>query len=98
MDLVSRYIQAGRFGAFVSEFCDIEYNRLNEEAEKDTDLKLWIAYVHSYSNVSYDEWKKRVIGESATKAQPRKTDTDLDDNGIQAIVDGLFSTTTPQKG
>lgn len=89
MDLVGRYINQGRFGKFVFSILEAEYERKKQEAERENDLKLWIAYVHSYSDKSYDEWKKQIFRTSSTK-KAGKSDADLTDDGIQAIIDSLF--------
>lgn len=95
MDLMARYINHGRFGAFVQGFIEAEYERKKQEAEKENDLKLWIAYVHSYSDKTYDEWKKQIFGTSTTK--PRKSDADLTDNDIKSIFDSLFTDPKPRE-
>lgn len=88
MDLVKMYINQGRFGAFVQGFLEAEAERRKQEAEKENEMKLWIAYVHSYSGKSYDEWKKQIFQSSTTTTG--KSDADLNDDGIQAIFDDLF--------
>lgn len=89
MDLVNSYINRGRFGEFVTSFLEAEYQRKKEEAEKDEDWKLWMMYIHTYSEESFRDWKKRVVKSSN---QPKKgTDEDLTGEGIQAIIDDLFS-------
>lgn len=89
MDLVDRYIKQGRFGKFVFSFMEAEYERKKQEAEKENDMKLWIAYVHSYSGKSYDEWKKQIFKPGST-TPTGKSDADLNDDGIDAIMDELF--------
>lgn len=89
MDLLNSYINRGRFGEFVSEFLQSEYDRRKAEMEKDEELKLWIMYCHSYSEDSFLDWKKKVLRIGGGK-QAKGTDTDLTDADIQAIYDGLF--------
>lgn len=89
MDLVYSYINRGRFGEFVTSFLEAEYQRRKEEAEKDDDWKLWVMYVHTYSEESFRDWKKRVVKSSGSQ-QKAGTDADLTEEGIQAIVDDLF--------
>jgi hypothetical protein len=93
MDLVKRYINQRRFGAFVSDFLTAEYERRKQEAEKENEMKLWIAYVHSYSDKSYSEWKKQVFRGSTTNTG--KADADLDDEGISSIINSLFTDEEP---
>lgn len=89
MDLVSRYINRGRFGEFVSEFLALENERRKEEAELEKHKELWAAYIHSYSNESFKDWKERVLKPvSTTKGANR--DSELDVNSAQAIIDDLF--------
>lgn len=81
----------------MDEFLKIEYERLNAEAEKDVDDKLWNAYVHTSmynsSNDSFDEWKKKIL--SADTKASKKSDMDLDNKGIANIIDNLFSKSSP---
>lgn len=95
MDLMKRYINQGRFGAFVQGFMEAEYERRKQEAEKDNEWKLWVAYVHSYSEKSYDEWKKQIFGTSTTK--PKKSDADLTDDEITSIIDAAFADPKPRE-
>ena len=90
MDLVSRYINQGRFGKFVHDFLQIEYDRRKEEAERNNDWMLWVGYVHSESSESFDDWKARV-----TKPAHSTTggDANLTEDGIRSIVDKLFTHT-----
>ena len=89
MDLMNRYINQGRFGDFVQGFLEAEFERRKEEAEKDNEWKLWVAYVHSYSNESYNEWKKRVCQPASTRGT-RGKDEDLTEEGIEKIIGKLF--------
>lgn len=95
MDLVARYINQRRFGAFVQGFMEAEYERKKQEAERENEWKLWVAYVHSYSDKTYDEWKKQIFGTSTTK--PRKSDDDLTDEAITSIIDAAFADPKPRE-
>ena len=88
MDLMNSYINRGRFGEFVSNVLEAEYERRKEQVEKDDDMKLWIMYVHSTAEESFYEWKKRVL-KSAYNRKPNR-DHDLDDDSISKIIDDLF--------
>lgn len=91
LDLMYQYINQGRFGDFVLGFCESEHNRKVEEAEKYEDLKLWIAYVHSFSSDSFETYKKRVCKpENGGKTASGGNDDSLDEEGIKAIINGLF--------
>jgi hypothetical protein len=95
MDLMKRYINQGRFGAFVNGFMEADYERKKQEAERENEWKLWIAYVHSYSDKTYDEWKKQIFGTSTTK--PKNSDADLTDESIKSIIDSLFADPNPRE-
>ena len=88
MDLMSRYINQGRFGTFVQGFLEQEVERRKQEAEKNEEWMLWTAYIHSYSEMSFADYKK-----SIQKADSTTKDAELDDDGIKAIIDNLFPPT-----
>ena len=91
MELLRRYINQGRFGEFVAGFLEAEYNRREETALKEREMRLWIAYVHSYSSDPYEKWKKGAVGvEGNGKKTAQGNDESLDDDGIKAIISGLF--------
>lgn len=92
------YINRGRFGEFVKNLLESEYQRKKEEAEKDDDMKLWIMYVHNHTvsslaglpfNESFNEWKKRVCVPADAK-QRKNSDAELTDDGIHSILTKLF--------
>ena len=85
---MNSYINRGRFGEFVSNVLEAEYERRKEQAEKDDDMKLWIMYVHTPVEESFYDWKKRVL-KSADNRKPNR-DHDLDDDSISKIIDDLF--------
>lgn len=89
MDLMNRYINAGRFGSFVQGFLEAEFERKKEKAEQENEWKLWTAYIHSYSEESFIDWKKRITG-SDVSSNATNSDADLTDDGIQSIVNKLF--------
>lgn len=88
---MNMYINRGRFGEFVNGILEAEYQRKKEQAEKDDDLKLWQMYIHSYSYTeeTFTAWKKRVLKTGDDKKKANRDD-DLDDKGIQKIIDDLF--------
>lgn len=88
MDLMSRYINQGRFGTFVQGFLEQEVERRKQEAEKNEEWMLWIAYHHSYTEMSYADYKKSILKDSTTTK-----DAELTDDGIKAIIDDLFPPT-----
>lgn len=88
MELVYRYIKQGRLSKFVYDFMDAELKRRKETAEKDQEFMLWIAYVHSYADESYSDWKKRVLKPVNTNGRGSDADMSVDD--AKAIVEELF--------
>ena len=90
MDLVGRYINSGRFGEFTGEFLTLEMERRKAEAELEQRRELWAAYIHSYSNESFADWKKRVLKPSGT-TKSAGHDENMSQQDAQAIIDSLFS-------
>lgn len=90
MDLMNSYINRGRFGEFVTEFLQSEYDRQKAGMDKDEEMKLWIMYCHSYSEDSFLDWKKKVL-RIDSNGQRQGTDADLTDKDIQAICDDIFN-------
>lgn len=72
LDLMNLYINQGRFGKFVTGFLEAEYEKRKEKAERDNDWKLWLMYVHSYSEMTFSEWKQNAIKESKTNTQSKE--------------------------
>lgn len=89
MDLVDRYIKQRRFGKFVQDFFEAEYERKKQEAEKEQEWMLWVAYVHSYSDKSFSDWKQTVMKPASTTSR-HGSDADMTDTDAQAIMDRLF--------
>lgn len=94
LDLMNLYINQGRFGDFVSGFCTAEHDRKKEEADKELDTKLWMAYVYSRSNLSFREWKNNICKPDMTHG----SDESLDNEGIKAIINDLFPDKSSQGG
>ena len=90
MDLISTYINRGRFGDFIKGFLQTENERRKAEADKDEDLKMWMAYVHSYSDKSFNDWKAGLMGGSTKTGRKTGGDYDLDEKRAQEIIDNLF--------
>lgn len=89
LDLMNMYINQGRFGKFVEGFLEAEYERKKAEAEKDENWKLWVMYVHSYSDKSFADWKRDAL-KNASNTRKKNRDDELTDDGIQSIVNKLF--------
>lgn len=92
MDLMRTYIQQGRFGDFVSNFIQADNERRKAEAAKEDDLFLWIAYVHRERDLemSFKDWKAKILGGAAAPKKAAGSDHDLDDKGIQDILKHTF--------
>ena len=89
LDLMNLYINQGRFGKFVSGFLEAEYERKKAEAEKDDNWKLWVMYCHSFSDKSFNDWKRDALKTASDKRKANKDD-DLTADGIQGIVNKFF--------
>lgn len=91
------YIEQGRFGEFVEETISAENRRRTEQAEKEDEEKLWIAYVHSYSDKSYNDWKEEVLTPASHESTgaPRKRDDDMTNDDIDNLINRLFPATEP---
>ena len=89
MTLMCRYINQKRFGKFVQSFAEIEYERKKQEAERDREWMLWVAYVHSYSDKPFNEWKKTVMKPESTTRR-RGNDASMTEKDVQSIMDRLF--------
>lgn len=92
MDLIKMYICRGRFGEWVTSFLDAERQRMQDEAEKEEEHKLWTMYIHSMSDKSFIEWKKQIF-KSANNNNKSNRDEDLNENSIKTIIDDLFPST-----
>lgn len=59
-ELINRMLKTGRFCDFVKHVI----KRKNEEAEKEEDNRLWLAYLSSGSGKSFAVWKNDLFVES----------------------------------
>lgn len=96
MDLVRRYIDRGKLGTFVQEIVKLGYERKKQEAEKDQEWMLWVAYVHSYSDKNFTEWKKSVM-KSASTTHRRGSDAEMTEKDVQSIMQSLFKEPHPKE-
>lgn len=95
LDLIALYINRGQFGAFVQGFLQAEYERKKAEHEKNQEWMLWIAYIgsHSYCELSFNDYKKRIIQPGSSTNGHRQmytSDTELTEEGALKIIDDLF--------
>lgn len=91
------YIEEGRFGEFVINIVTQEQERRKEQADRIEEDKLWNAYVHSYSDKSFIDWKAEVL-KPASKTGTGKKDDDMTNDDINNIMNDLFpnTVTVPQ--
>lgn len=90
MDLMASYINRGRFGEFVSGFLLEESERRKAEAEKNQDWQLWLAYIHSMADETFDDWKKRILKPRGSR---KGNDAAMTDGDIDALLKKLFPNT-----
>lgn len=102
LELMNIYINQGRFGEFVSGFIDAEAERKKAEAKKDEDNKLWLAYLMSRSEKTFEQWKNDVVINSSENRNQKHGGGDeyLDDEQIDSIFNELFPepTDSPKRG
>lgn len=88
MDLMKLYIDNGRFGEFVAEFIRLEAKRKKEEEKKEENDKLWEAYMHSYSEKSFADWKNDVLIQQPSKSSHTREEI-LKNEKIQRLMNRL---------
>lgn len=89
-------MEQGRFGEFVTEVFLSEQRRKQEAADKESEDRLWSAYIHSYSDKSYIDWKAELIGRvnttsAETGTYTLKRDADLTNDDVDNIINRLFN-------
>lgn len=84
------YIETGQFGEFVTEIILAENRRRKEQAEKEDENMLWAAYIHSFSDKSYVDWKSEVLKPASPESTGKK-DEDMTNADIDALLKRLFS-------
>lgn len=89
-EFIRPYIDQGRFGELVSEIINQENERRKEQVEKDEDMKLWLMYLHSFSDKSFIDWKSDVMNASSQKTRKSIKDDELTDDGIKSIYNKFF--------
>ena len=92
MDLMSLYIEQERFGEFVYEVITAENKRRQEQAEKEEDNKLWMAYLMNANNQTFPEWKASIIRPTSPNSSGKR-----DDDMTKADVDNLLNRLFPEK-
>ena len=61
VEFMGTYIEQGRFGEFVANILEMDMKRKKETVQKDEDNKLWLAYIHSMTDQSFQDWKKGLM-------------------------------------
>ena len=81
LDLINTYIENGRFGEFVENIIESENKRRKEAFEKEEDNKLWQAYIHSYSDKNFADWKKGLVENN------KPQDLSMDDAQVSKTIE-----------
>lgn len=91
MELVKMYINQGRFGEFVNRIIELENQRRKEEAEKEDEDRLWIAYVHSMSEKSFVEWRNGLQQQPVKKPSLSMTKEEVEEakQRVRGILKGF---------
>lgn len=92
LDLINTYIDNGRFGEFVTNTLELENKRRAEKLKDDENWRLWMMYTRLYpvfTESTFPEWKAGL--KTVPENQGGGGDADLTEEGIQNIMDSLFS-------
>lgn len=91
MEFMRLYIEQGRFGEFVTEIITQENKRRQEQEEKESEERLWAAYIHSYSDKSFVDWKAEILQPvGQAKGGTGKRDEDMTKADIDNLLNRLF--------
>lgn len=93
MDLMNHYMNQGRFGEFVNNVIELEYERKKEEADRLEEQKLWSMYtIHSMwsPGESFNAWKQKVL-------RPERKGYTRDEDMTQKDILGIVNRFLPQK-
>ena len=93
-ELLRIYVKQGRFGEFVSKIIESENKRKQEEAVKENENKLFLMYVHSFSDKSFMDWKNEVLYRNSVTTKdkaPQSGDAEMTEDEMIGIIDRLFS-------
>ena len=67
-ELINRMLKTGRLYDFVKHVV----KRKNEEAEKEEDNKLWLAYLSSNSRETFAAWKNELVNGLQVEQRPQQ--------------------------
>lgn len=92
LEFMRLYIDQERFGEWVTEIIAAENQRRKEQAEKENEEKLWNMYVHSYPEISFNDWKAEALGPVRPERtdRPQKRDDDMTKDDINSLLSRLF--------
>lgn len=93
LDLINTYISSGRFGEFVTNFLELENERIKEKHERDENWRLWIMYTRlypAYTQDTFQKWRAGLITESEKQVTSGCSDADLTEEDIQDIINSVF--------
>lgn len=88
------YIEQGRFGELVTEIITVENKRRKEQADKEEEEKLWAAYIHSYSDKTFSEWRNEIMRPAITTGTGKRDD-DMTNADIRNLMQRLFKSEMP---
>lgn len=94
LELMSIYIEQGRFGEFVKNIIDMDEKRKQEAEEKVNDDRLWAAYIRFSSDKPFPEWKKE-IAQNAHKKPETLGMTDEQVEGAKAQAHDILKRFSP---
>lgn len=95
LEFMRLYIEQGRFGEFVAEIVTAENKRKKEQAEKEEEDKMWMAYVRVAPDKTFSDWKAEFLAPSPSSpsrpaARPGKRDEDMTQKDIADLMNRLF--------
>ena len=93
------YIETGQFDELISNILIAEHDRRNEEAEKEKERMIWESFLHSNTDLSYGEYRKKVIGNEKAHMESTtgKRDEDMTDKDVDALLKKLFPNQAKQE-
>lgn len=89
LEFMRLYIDQGRFGEFTAEIFSADKKRREELDEQRTDDRLWAAYIHSYSDKSFVDWKSEIM-QPLRESSTGKRDDDMTKADIDRLLKRLF--------
>ena len=57
MEFMNIYIDQGQLSEFVTRILLTDRKNKEETAQKEDDDRLWLAYIHSMTDMSFHDWK-----------------------------------------